>query len=77
MKTIEKYPVTSFRKARVGQMLTMNYAQPNQHAVTVTQTGSTDWGTYWAELTDRRGVSIIVKDTDLDKFDLKAVTKYD
>jgi hypothetical protein len=77
MKTIEKYPVTSFRKVRVGNMLTMNYDTKTQHAVTVTQTGSTDWGTYWAELTDRRGVSIIVKDTDLDKFDLKAVNKYD
>ena len=77
MKTIEKHDVQSFRKARVGQMMTLNYAQTNQHAVTVTQTGMTDWGTYWAELTDRRGVSIVVKDNELDKYDLKAVTKYD
>lgn len=77
METVQKHPVKSFRTARVGQMLTMNYATDTQYAVTITQTGSTDWGTYWAELTDRRGVSIIVKDTDLDKFDLKAVKKYE
>jgi hypothetical protein len=77
MKTIEKHDVNSFRRARVGQMMTMNYATKTQHALTITQTGVTDWGTYWAELTDRRGVSIIIKDTDLDKFDLKAVKKYD
>jgi hypothetical protein len=77
MKTIEKHDVQSFRKARVGQMMTLNYAQTNQHAVTITQTGSTDTGVHWAELTDRRGVSIIVRDNELDKYDLKAVTKYD
>jgi hypothetical protein len=77
MNKVTKYPVQSFRKARVGQMMTLNYAQTNQHAVTITQTGSTASGTHWAELTDRRGVSITIKDTDLDKYDLKAVTKYD
>jgi hypothetical protein len=77
MKTIEKHDVQSFRNARVGQMMTLNYATKNQYAVTITATGTFDNGTYWAELTDRRGTSIFVDDNDLGRLDLKAVKRYE
>lgn len=76
MKQVVKFPVESLRTVRVGHMLTTDYMKPTMHAVTVTAVGIGSDGVPWAELTDRKGVSILVNDTDLDKHDLKAVTHY-
>lgn len=75
MKTVEKTPVRSFRNVKVGHMLTTDYMKPTMHAVTVTAVGIND-GVAWAELTDKRGVSILVHDTDIDKHDLQSVNDY-
>jgi hypothetical protein len=57
-------------------MLTMDYMKPTMHAVTVTAVGIDRHGIPWAELTDRNGVSLTVKDTELDNYDLQSVNEY-
>jgi hypothetical protein len=76
MKQVTKTPVRSFRLVKNGHMLTIDYMKPTMHAVTVTAIGTDRHGIAWAELTDRAGTSIVVKDTELDNYDIQSVNDY-
>ena len=76
MKTIEKHPVLSLRNVKVGHMLTMDYAKPTQHAMTVISQGIDGEGTPWVLLVDRKGVELFVDDNELSNYDLQAVNPY-
>lgn len=76
MRQVVKHPVTSLNGVQVGHMLTCNYQKPSQHAVTVTQTGETDWGTRWIEIVDKDAVYQIIKETELGDWDLSSVNNY-